>query len=110
MQLFYNSILDRDTKEITFDKVESKHIIKVLRKKEGDQIFITNGKGELSICKITIANHKSCLVSIISREVKKQSRDYYLHVVLSPLKNNDRLEWFLEKATEIGIDEITLNK
>ncbi|MDG1980741.1 MAG: 16S rRNA (uracil(1498)-N(3))-methyltransferase [Flavobacteriaceae bacterium] len=108
MQLFYNSILDRDTKEITFDKVESKHIIKVLRKKEGDQIFITNGKGELFICKITIANHKRCLVSIISREVKKQSRDYYLHVVLSPLKNNDRLEWFLEKATEIGIDEITL--
>ena len=108
MQLFYNSIINKDTKEITFDKVESKHIIKVLRKKEGDQIFITNGKGELFICKITIANHKRCLVSIISREEKKKLRDYFLHVVLSPLKNNDRLEWFLEKATEIGIDEITL--
>ncbi|MDC3319852.1 16S rRNA (uracil(1498)-N(3))-methyltransferase [Flavobacteriaceae bacterium] len=108
MQLFYNSIINKDTKEITFDKVESKHIIKVLRKKEGDQIFITNGKGEFFICKITIANYKRCLVSIISREEKKKLRDYYLHVVLSPLKNNDRLEWFLEKATEIGIDEITL--
>jgi len=108
MQLFYNSIINKDTKEITFDKVESKHIIKVLRKKEGDQIFITNGKGELFICKITIANYKRCLVSIISREEKKKLRDYFLNVVLSPLKNNDRLEWFLEKATEIGIDEITL--
>ena len=98
MQLFYNSIINKDTKEITFDKVESKHIIKVLRKKEGDQIFITNGKGELFICKITIANYKRCLVSIISREEKKKLRDYYLHVVLSQLKNNDRLEWFLEKA------------
>ena len=99
MQLFYNSIINKDTKEITFDKVESKHIIKVLRKKEGDQIFITNGKGELFICKITIANYERCLVSIISREEKKKLRDYFLHVVLSPLKNNDRLEWFLEKAT-----------
>ena len=88
-------------------KLRASILLKYFRKKEGDQIFITNGKGELFICKITIANHKRCLVSIISREEKKQSRDYYLHVVLSPLKNNDRLEWFLEKATEIGIDEIT---
>ena len=54
MQLFYNSILDKDTKEITFDKVESKHIIKVLRKKEGDQIFITNGKGAVSYTHLTL--------------------------------------------------------
>ena len=54
MQLFYNSILDRDTKEITFDKVESKHIIKVLRKKEGDQIFITNGKESCLFVKLLL--------------------------------------------------------
>ena len=108
MQLFYNSIIDKETKEITFDKIESKHIIKVLRKKEGDRIFITNGKGELFNCIITIANDKRCLVSVSSQEEKKQPKDYYLHIVISPLKSNDRLEWFLEKATEIGIDEITL--
>ena len=107
MQLFYNSRIDKDTKEISFDKIESKHIVKVLRKKEGDQIFIMNGRGELFICEITAANHKRCIVSIISREEKKPQRDYYLHVVISPLKNNYRFEWFLEKATEIGIDEIT---
>ena len=107
MQLFYNSEIDKNTKEITFNNVESRHIVKVLRKKEEDQIFITNGKGELFDCKITSANHKRCIVSVINREEKKQPRDYYLHIAISPLKNNDRLEWFLEKATEIGIDEIT---
>ena len=62
MQLFYNSRIDKDTKEISFDKIESKHIVKVLRKKEGDQIFIMNGRGELFICEITAANHKRCIV------------------------------------------------
>ena len=98
MQLFYNSEIDKNTKEITFNNVESRHIVKVLRKKEEDQIFITNGKGELFDCKIT---------SVINREEKKQPRYYFLHIAISPLINNDRLEWFLEKATEIGIDEIT---
>ena len=107
MQLFYNPTIDKGTQQITFDKVESRHIIKVLRKTMGDQIKITNGKGELFNCVISIANDKRCLVSIVSREEKKQFREYYLHVVVAPTKNNDRLEWFLEKATEIGIDEIT---
>ena len=50
---------------------------------------------------------KKCLVSILGKEEKKQFKDYYLHVAIAPTKNNDRLEWFIEKATEIGIDEIT---
>ncbi|MBT3546905.1 MAG: 16S rRNA (uracil(1498)-N(3))-methyltransferase [Flavobacterium sp.] len=107
MQLFYNSTIDKNTLQITFDKIESRHIVKVLRKKEGDAIYITNGKGQVFNCKITIANDKKCLVSILSKEEKKQFKDYYLHVAIAPTKNNDRLEWFIEKATEIGIDEIT---
>ncbi len=107
MQLFYNPTIDKNTQEITFDKIESKHIVKVLRKKEGDCIYITNGKGLLFNCQIIIANDKKCLASIISKEEKNQYRDYYLHIAIAPTKNNDRLEWFLEKATEIGIDEIT---
>lgn len=107
MQLFYNPNIDKNTQQITFDKIESKHIVKVLRKKEGDSICITNGKGLLFVSKIDIASDKKCLVTIASIEEKKKDRDYYLHVAIAPTKNNERFEWFLEKATEIGIDEIT---
>lgn len=107
MQLFFNPDIDKHTQQITFDKIESKHIIRVLRKKEGDTIFITNGKGLLFKCQLTSDDYKKCSVSILSQEEKQRSRDYYLHVAIAPTKNISRLEWFLEKATEIGIDEIT---
>ena len=107
MQLFYNPSIDKNTNEITFDKIESRHVVKVLRKKEGDYSYLTNGKGDLFHCKITVANDKKCLISVVNIEQKKQHRKYYLHLAIAPTKNNDRLEWFLEKATEIGIDEIT---
>ncbi len=107
MQLFYNPDIDKNTQQITFDKIESRHIVKVLRKKEGDKIFITNGKGFLFTCEISVANDKKCLAAIINCEEKQNTRNYYLHVAIAPTKNNERLEWFLEKATEIGIDEIT---
>ena len=107
MQLFYNPSIDKNTNEITFDKIESRHVVKVLRKKEGDYIYLTNGKGDLFLCKISVANNKKCLINVVDIEHKKQQRKYYLHLAIAPTKNNDRLEWFLEKATEIGIDEIT---
>ena len=107
MQLFYNSDLLTTSKEITFNKDESRHIIRVLRKKEGDILHITNGNGTLFFAEIIIGNDKKCIAKIIKSEEKPRTRDYYLHVVIAPTKNNDRLEWFLEKATEIGIDEIT---
>ncbi len=108
MQLFYNSIIDKDTQQITFDKIESKHIVRVLRKKKGDKIYLTDGKGTLYICQITIASDKKCLATIFNKDEKLKTRNYHLHIAIAPTKNNDRLEWFLEKATEIGIDEITL--
>ncbi|SEE38224.1 16S rRNA (uracil1498-N3)-methyltransferase [Tenacibaculum sp. MAR_2010_89] len=107
MQLFYNQHISEDTKQFTFDKDESRHIVRVLRKKEGDILYITNGNHYLFTVKIVIASDKKCIVTIIKKEEKKSSRNYYLHVAIAPTKNNDRLEWFLEKATEIGIDEIT---
>ena len=107
MQLFYNPDIDKDTQQITFDKIESRHIVKVLRKKEGDHIYITNGKGLLFVSQINIANDKRCLATIFNIEKKRKNRDYSLHVAIAPTKNNERFEWFLEKATEIGIDEIT---
>ena len=107
MQLFYNSKISSNTKKFIFDKGESKHIVRVLRKKENDQLFISNGSGYLFIAKITNANDKKCAIEIISFESKPKEWNYNLHIAIAPTKLNDRFEWFLEKATEIGIDEIT---
>ncbi|MFK8059598.1 MAG: 16S rRNA (uracil(1498)-N(3))-methyltransferase, partial [Polaribacter sp.] len=107
MQLFYNSEISPETNQITFDKIESKHIVRVLRKKESDILKITNGKGFLFDAKISFASDKKCIAEIIKVEEKQKPWSYYLHIAIAPTKNNDRIEWFLEKATEIGIDEIT---
>ncbi|MEE9407628.1 MAG: 16S rRNA (uracil(1498)-N(3))-methyltransferase [Polaribacter sp.] len=107
MQLFYNSEISTETTEITFDKIESKHIVRVLRKKENDILKITNGKGFLFDAEISFASDKKCIAKIINCQEKQKPWNYYLHVAIAPTKNNDRIEWFLEKATEIGIDEIT---
>lgn len=107
MQLFYNPELTTDTKQFSFDKIESRHVVRVLRKKVGDKIFITNGLGQLFTSEILLVDDKKCLVKIVSLETQKNDRNYYLHLAIAPTKLNDRFEWFLEKATEIGIDEIT---
>jgi conserved hypothetical protein TIGR00046 len=107
MQLFFNPNISKTTTTLTFDKIESKHIVRVLRKKEGDVLNITNGKGLLFDVEIIVANDKKCAAKIIDCKEKPKPWPYYLHVAIAPTKNNDRLEWFLEKATEIGIDEIT---
>ncbi len=106
MQLFFNpEISDKDS-QISFDKEESRHIVKVLRKTEGDILNITNGKGLIFEAEIIAANIKQCTVKIISAE-KEPPPPYYLHMIVAPTKMNDRYEWFLEKAMEIGIHEIT---
>ncbi|APG64019.1 16S rRNA (uracil(1498)-N(3))-methyltransferase [Tenacibaculum todarodis] len=107
MQLFYNSDINEATQQLTFSKEESRHIVRVLRKKERDILHITNGKGFLFSAEISIASDKKCIATIVNTETKSKPWNYYLHIAIAPTKNNDRLEWFLEKATEIGIDEIT---
>lgn len=106
MQLFYNPDISEKSNTFSFPKDESRHIIKVLRKKTGDTLHITNGKGYLFTAEITIADQKNCVVNIINSEFKKPT-DYKLHLAVAPTKMNDRYEWFLEKATEIGITSIT---
>ena len=86
---------------------ESKHIIKVLRMKRGDDIHFTDGKGHLFYCKIIQDNPKGCQVEIIKTENGNDRRNFYLHMAVAPTKNINRFEWFLEKATEIGVDRIT---
>lgn len=107
MQLFYNSEIKSNDKTFFFDKEESKHIVKVLRKKERDKIFITNGLGYLFESEIIAASEKKCEIKITNETFQKPDT-FYTHIAVAPTKMNDRLEWFLEKATEIGIHEITL--
>jgi 16S rRNA (uracil1498-N3)-methyltransferase len=106
MQLFYNPNIDKTTESFSFDKEESKHIIKVLRKKDTDILFVTNGLGLLLKTEITLASDNKCTVKILSFEKAEPSK-FHLHLAVAPTKMNDRFEWFLEKATEIGIHEIT---
>ena len=106
MQLFYNPNINETTESFSFDKEESKHIVKVLRKKDADILFVTNGLGLLFKTEITLASDNKCTVQILAVE-KAETSKFRLHLAVAPTKMNDRYEWFLEKATEIGIHEIT---
>lgn len=106
MQLFYNPTISVDTQDFTFDKEESKHIIKVLRKKASDILHVTNGLGYLFQTEIILAIETKCTVKIVGFE-KAVCSNYRLHLAVAPTKMNERFEWFLEKATEIGVSEIT---
>jgi len=106
MQLFYNSNINENTTQFSFEKEESRHIVKVLRKQVGDTLHITNGEGWLFLAKISIPNINKCTAEIVSKTLQPK-RKYNLHLAVAPTKMNDRYEWFLEKATEIGINTIT---
>ncbi len=104
MRLFFANDIGDDV--YTFNPQESKHISKVLRYKVGEQLLITDGKGFFYTSEITEISPKACVVKIIEKALQKK-HDYYLHIAIAPTKNTDRFEWFLEKATELGVDEIT---
>lgn len=106
MQLFYLPNLNEKSEKAIFSKEESKHIFKVLRKKIGDEISITNGKHIFFKGIINSISKNNCEVHIQNFE-EKDKLNYSLHVVISVLKSNERFEWFLEKASEIGITQIT---
>ena len=89
------------------DEKESRHCIRVLRMTEGTPVKVIDGKGNLYEGVISLARQKNCEITIdnVVREFEK--RNYRLHIAISPLKNPERFEWFIEKSVEIGIDEIT---
>ncbi len=86
---------------------ESRHISKVLRMTPGDHARFTNGQGYLYHCELLDNHPKHCRFRILEEENVYKSRQYHLHLAVAPTKNISRFEWFLEKATEIGINEIT---
>jgi 16S rRNA (uracil1498-N3)-methyltransferase len=106
MQLFYIPNLDENSKTAIFSSDESRHLFKVLRKKVGDEVLITNGNQLMFKGNILDISKNNCEVEISKCE-KKEKLGYSLHIVISILKSNERFEWFLEKASEIGITEIT---
>ncbi|MFN4763960.1 16S rRNA (uracil(1498)-N(3))-methyltransferase [Gillisia sp. Q332] len=106
MQLFYQPDISENDQQVIFPKEESRHIVKVLRKKEGEILNVTNGSGFLFKTEIILITSQQCIAKIIEVEAEKKP-DYYLHLAVAPTKMNDRYEWFLEKSTEIGIQEIT---
>lgn len=105
MILFYTP--DISGNQHTLNEQESRHIIRVLRLQIGDMIHLTDGKGTLFEAKISNDHDKRCEV-VIGNEIKDfGKRKARIHIAIAPTKNINRFEWFLEKATELGIDEIT---
>lgn len=105
MQLFYVSTVSGS--EIVLDETESKHAVKVLRLSVGESVQVIDGKGGFYNTRISDANPKKCRMEVIQAEKEFGKKDFRLHIAIAPTKNIDRFEWFLEKATEIGVDEIT---
>ena len=106
MQLFYHPELDTGVSQLTFNEEESRHIVRVLRKKKGDTLQITNGQGYIFQAQILEVDIHHCTAQITDH-TKKHKKMYALHLAVAPTKSMDRFEWFLEKATEIGVTEIT---
>ncbi len=105
MQLFYAPEIKQITYQLPED--ESKHAIKVLRLALGDEVCLTDGKGGLYYGIIDDDAPKKTIIRIIEKIEQYGRRNYKLHIAIAPTKNIERIEWFLEKASEIGIDEIT---
>lgn len=105
MQLFYIPDLDDDLVQLSPD--ESRHCVRSLRMAAGDTLYITDGKGTLATGSILSPDPKGCSVQISNRDHQPHRAIYHLHLAIAPTKNADRIEWLVEKAVEIGIDEIT---
>jgi 16S rRNA (uracil1498-N3)-methyltransferase len=105
MHIFYTP--DISGKTYTLDENESKHCIRVLRLKKGDEINLVDGIGGFYSAQIVDDNPKSCELEIKKVVKDFEKRSYHFHLAIAPTKNPDRLEWLVEKAVEIGIDEFT---
>lgn len=106
MNVFYLPTAQLGT--ISFPEEESKHIVKVLRMKEGDRFCVTDGNGSLYDAELVDAHPKRAAAELSNQRQGYDIRDFKVSIAIAPTKLNERTEWFLEKATEIGIDEVKL--
>lgn len=105
MHLFYCPDISGD--KYTLNEDESKHCVRVLRLVNGDIIYLTDGKGSLFKTELMDDHPKRCTVKILETQTEYGKRNFKLRMAVAPTKNISRYEWFLEKASELGIDEIT---
>ena len=104
MELFYTN--DIDTASCRLDADESAHCVRVLRHRVGDTIHVIDGEGTLLTCRLTDDSPRGAQAAILERQADWGAHPYRLTVGCCPTKNNDRFEWFVEKATELGVDSI----
>ena len=104
MHIFYTPDIENSHE---LPEEEAAHALRVLRLQPGDEVMLTDGKGNFHRARISLAAHKRCLVDILETLPQPPLWSGHLHIALAPTKNMDRTEWFAEKATEIGIDELT---
>lgn len=107
MRHFYDSDITAEMSSFTLSEAESKHIVRVLRMVDGDQLILLNGRGNTFTCTITDAHPKRCVLCVNKTSTESLST-HSIHIAISPTKQSDRMEWFIEKATEIGVTEISL--
>jgi 16S rRNA (uracil1498-N3)-methyltransferase len=104
MHIFYTP--DISGNSYTLDEPESKHCIRVLRLAKGDRITLVDGRGGCFNAEIADPNPKRCSVKVIQSEQKFGLKNFQVHIAIAPTKNIERMEWFLEKAAEIGINRV----
>lgn len=107
MHLFYVPELTPTTKLVYLSEDESKHACRVLRLKMNDEVSLLDGVGGVYLARIEEDNPKKCLLQIIA-VTHEPKPTHEVHIAIAPTKNMDRIEWFVEKATEIGMTELTL--
>ena len=106
MQLFYEPNISVSNSIVTLSRDESRHIVRVLRLSDGDNVYIGNGRGDIFIAIIICANPNGCALKVLNKVSEYEEPHYRLIVGVAPTKSNERFEWFIEKATEIGITHI----
>ena len=106
-KIFYTPTIQPNDTIFTLNEEESSHAIKVLRMKTNDEVTLIDGIGGVYEGTIVNPHHKRCEIEIKQYTKEFEKREFYLHIAIAPTKMNERMEWFLEKCTEIGIDEIT---
>lgn len=104
MEVFYSRQIEGGY--CTLDPEESGHCVRVLRHRDGDEIFVIDGEGTLYTCVLTDASPKAAVARVVKEEPDWGAHPYYLQMAVCPTKNLERYEWFAEKATELGLDEI----
>ena len=104
MEVFYSPEIKNGV--CVLPEEESAHCVRVLRHREGDEIFVIDGLGTLYTCRLTDASPKAAVAQVLREEPDWGAHPYFLEMAVCPTKNIDRYEWFAEKATELGLDVI----